>query len=131
MDLTRLKPRPRALGISFAITAVATIGILCTTCPAPTAGPKTVLAEAKLAAAKSWIMGGSGLPIPPQSYMDALSALCIDPARPSFEGQPQFPVDATNPLYTPEGLYPNSGVNSLELDTSLTAACSNASTCRS
>jgi len=54
------------------------------------------------------------------------------PLAPHYvERQPQFPVDATNPLYTPEGLYPNSGVNSLELDTSLTAACSNASTCRS
>ena len=108
MDLTRLKPTPRALGIALAITAVAVGG-----------GPKTVLAEPKLVDTESWIMGGSGLPIPPQSYLDALSALYIDPAQPYFEGQPQFPVDATNPLYTPEGLYPNSGVNSLELDTSL------------
>jgi hypothetical protein len=74
MDSTRPKPIPRALGISSAITAVAAAGMLCTTCPTPTAGPKTVLAEAKLLDTESWIMGGSGLPIPPQSYMDALSA---------------------------------------------------------
>ncbi|OBH21111.1 PE-PPE domain-containing protein [Mycolicibacter sinensis] len=80
---------------------------------------RSVLAQAELLDTESWIMGGSGLPIPPQSYIDALSARYINPATPFFDGQPRYPVDATNGLFTPEGLYPNSGVKSLELDPSL------------
>ncbi|MGB3475236.1 MAG: PE-PPE domain-containing protein [Mycobacterium sp.] len=80
---------------------------------------ETVLAQVKLLDTEAWIMGGSGLPIPPQSYMDALFARYIDPTTPFFDGQPRYPVDAVNGLVTPEGLYPNSGVKSLELDPSL------------
>lgn len=105
---------PRVLG-----TPLALIAVCAAISPESTIGPKTVPAEPKLVDAESWIMGGSGLPIPPPSYLDALSGLYIDPAHTYFDGQPQFPVDVTNPLFTPEGLYPDSGVNSLELDPSL------------
>ena len=111
----------RSMGFApLAIMAAAALGVsLVFITPGWTAGPKTMRAEAKLVDTESWIMGGSGLPIPPQSYLDEVSKLYIDPSQPFFEGQPQFPVDSTNALFTPEGLYPNSGVKSLELDTSL------------
>lgn len=114
------RPRLGSLGVvPLAITTSVALSLMSTITATSAAGPKTVLAEANLVDTESWIMGGSGLPIPPQSYLDALSARYIDPMPPFFAGQPQFPVDVTNPLFTPEGLYPNSGVKSLELDPSL------------
>jgi len=108
-----------ALGAPLAITSAVALGVAPALNPGVTAATKSVLAQTKLLDTESWIMGGSGLPIPPQSYIDALSARYINPSTPFFDGQPRFPVDATNGLFTPEGLYPNSGVKSLELDPSL------------
>ncbi len=108
-----------ALAVPLAITSAVTLGVSPALNPLVTAETKTVLTPAKLLDTEAWIMGGSGLPIPPQSYMDALFARYIDPATPFFDGQPRYPVDKTNPLFTPEGLYPNSGVKSLELDPSI------------
>ncbi|MGH3564092.1 MAG: PE-PPE domain-containing protein, partial [Mycobacterium sp.] len=96
-----------ALGVSPAITQASAVGV------------KTVLAEAKLLNTESWIMGGSGTPIPPPDYLTDVSERFIDPVSPFFNGQPRFPVNATNPLFTPEGLYPDTGVKTLPLDTSL------------
>jgi len=107
------------LAVPLAITSAVTLASLPALNPPVPAGAKTVLAHAKLLDTEAWIMGGSGLPIPPQSYLDALFARYIDPAAPFFDGQPSYPVDKTNPLFTPEGLYPNSGVKSLELDPSM------------
>lgn len=109
---------PRFIGV------VAALSVMCILTGGLTAERKTVLAQANLLDTESWIMGGSGLPIPPQNYLDALSHLYIDPTPAFFSGQPRFPVDVTNPLFTPEGLYPNSGVKSLELDPSLTQGVS-------
>lgn len=103
----------------LAITGAVTLGIVPALNPAVPETAKTVLAQTKLLDTEAWIMGGSGLPIPPQSYIDALFSRYIDPTTPFFTGQPRYPVDATNGLFTPEGLYPNSGVKSLELDPSL------------
>lgn len=110
----------RSLGaVPAAIAAAATLGVLPALHPTSATGWTTVLAQTQLLDTESWIMGGSGIPIPPQSYLDGVSNLFIDPTAPWFDGQPVFPVDAMNGLFTPEGLYPNSGVKSLELDTSL------------
>lgn len=110
----------RSMGVvPLAITGAAALSVSHVIIPGGTAGLKTVRAEAKLVDTESWIMGGSGLPIPPESYLDEVSKLYIDPSQPFFDGQPQFPVDITNALFTPEGLYPNSGVKSLPLDTSV------------
>lgn len=110
----------RSLGVvPMAIAGAAALAVSPALHPALTPGWKTVVAQAKLLNTESWIMGGSGIPIPPPSYLDGVSDLFIDPAAPWFPGQPLFPVDAMNGLFTPEGLYPNSGVKSLELDTSL------------
>jgi hypothetical protein len=68
---------------------------------------------------ESWIMGGSGNPIPSLDNVAATSERYIDPSAPLFPGQPVFPVDAANRLFTPEGLYPITGVKSLEFDPSV------------
>jgi hypothetical protein len=116
----------RSLGVvPLAIAGAAALGMT----PAVASGVKTVLTDAKLLDTESWIMGGSGLPIPPPSYLEALSERYVNPSaypdfsggRPLFEGQPTFPVspDDVNPLFTPEGLYPFTGVKNLELDPSV------------
>jgi PE-PPE domain len=55
------------------------------------------------------VMGGSGIPIPPQSYVNAADTLYLQPR--DFTGTPQA-------LDTPEGFYPTTGVNSLTADAS-------------
>jgi PE-PPE domain len=55
------------------------------------------------------VMGGSSIPIPPQSYLDAADTLYLEPR--DFTGTPQA-------LDTPEGFYPTTGVNSLTADAS-------------
>lgn len=56
------------------------------------------------------IMGGSGLPIPPQSYLDAVDQLYLIP-----KGYSKYTPQG---LITPEQLYPLTGVNSLPVDIS-------------
>jgi PE-PPE domain len=56
------------------------------------------------------VMGGSTIPIPPQGYLDAVDDLYLQPR--DFTGTVQG-------LFTPEGLYPLTGVHSLPLDTSV------------
>jgi hypothetical protein len=63
-------------------------------------------------------MGGSGRPIPSQSYIDGVQALYF-PATALFPGQPTFPNADALGLVTPEQFYPLTGVNSLPLDTSV------------
>ncbi len=103
----------------LAVIGVVALSFPLSISPVSTAAGNTVITDPKLLDTESWIMGGSGLPIPPPSYLAAVSDRFIDPVPPFFDRQPQFPVDAINPLFTPEGLYPNSGVKSLELDPSL------------
>ncbi|WP_230987519.1 PE-PPE domain-containing protein [Mycolicibacter heraklionensis] len=81
--------------------------------------PKTVSAQVILLDTEGWGMGGSGTPIPSQALIAAISERYIMPAAPIFPGQPVFPVDSVHPLFTPEGLYPMTGVKSLVLDQSL------------
>ena len=56
------------------------------------------------------VMGGSGQPIPPESLVDAVNNLYI---------QPNFPGAVPQALFTPEGLYPYTGVKDLTLDQSV------------
>ncbi|HZE15530.1 MAG TPA: PE-PPE domain-containing protein, partial [Mycobacterium sp.] len=60
--------------------------------------------------ATALIMGTSGIPVPPPTYVDAVNDLYIQLLDPGAT-----PV----PLTTPEGLYPLTGVNSLTLDSSV------------
>ena len=67
-------------------------------------------ADSPLGDGTALIMGPSGFPIPDQQYMAAVDALYLQPR--GFDG-------ATQALFTPEGLYPITGVESLPFDTSV------------
>ena len=66
-------------------------------------------ADSPLGDGTALVMGGSGIPIPPQSYLDAADTLYLQPR--DFTGAPHA-------LDTPEGFYPTTGVNSLTADAS-------------
>ena len=66
-------------------------------------------ADSPLGDGTAFVMGGSGIPIPPQRYVDAADKLYLEPR--DFTGTPQA-------LDTPEGFYPTTGVNSLTADAS-------------
>jgi len=61
------------------------------------------------------VMGGSGLPIPGSEYVDAVNSLYIVPNFPATT----YPGVLANGLFTPDGLYPITGVHSLPFDTSV------------
>jgi hypothetical protein len=63
------------------------------------------------------VMGGSGMPNPPDSFVDAVQSLYF-PATALFTGQPTFPTADAEALYTPEQFFPF-GVNELTLDDSV------------
>lgn len=67
-------------------------------------------ASGTAAADVALIMGPSGFPVPPPTYLNALNKLYVQVLHPGAT-----PV----PLTTPEGLYPITGVNSLKLNTSV------------
>jgi hypothetical protein len=54
------------------------------------------------------LMGPSGFPVPPPTYVDAANDLFL-----------HLPNDSLQPLTTPEGLYPVTGVNTLPIDSSV------------
>jgi hypothetical protein len=54
------------------------------------------------------VMGPSGFPVPPPTYLDAVNGLFL-----------HLPDTSVDPLTTPEGLYPVTGVNTLPLDSSV------------
>lgn len=68
-------------------------------------------APANPAGAVALIMGPSGIPVPPGTYLRAVNDLYVQ-----LLDAGATPVSLT----TPEGLYPITGVNSLRFDTSLT-----------
>ena len=62
------------------------------------------------------IMGGSGTPIPGTGYVAAAQGLYLDnPLHPNFPGV-ETPGVLANGLFTPEGLYPLTGVKTLPLN---------------
>jgi hypothetical protein len=66
-------------------------------------------ADSPLGDGTAFIIGGSGLPMPPPSYVNAADQLYLEPR--GFTGTPQA-------LDTPEAFYPITGVHSLPFDTS-------------
>ncbi|MGH3562354.1 MAG: PE-PPE domain-containing protein, partial [Mycobacterium sp.] len=66
-------------------------------------------ADSPLGDGTALVMGPSGFPIPSQAYVDAADSLYLQPL--GFTGAPQA-------LFTPNGLYPVTGVKSLPTDTS-------------
>lgn len=104
----------RSLGVVLlAIISAVTLGVTSTVRPAWVAALKTVTAEAALLAGDevALIMGGSGLPIPGEDYIQALFEKYLVP-----NGLVGYDPEG---LFTPEGLYPLTGVKSLPLDTSV------------
>ncbi|HTM85473.1 MAG TPA: PE-PPE domain-containing protein, partial [Mycobacterium sp.] len=84
--------------------------------PAPASHVHTIrlagvsTADSPLGGGTAFVLGGSGLPQPPQAYLDAVEKLYL--ASHGFTGTVQG-------LYTPEALYPITGVKSLPFDTSV------------
>ncbi|TXI35953.1 MAG: PE-PPE domain-containing protein [Mycobacterium sp.] len=64
------------------------------------------------AATQPMILGPSGVPIPSQNYVDTVMDFYILPHSPEGANAPQV-------VFTPEGLYPITGVKSLPLNTSV------------
>jgi len=64
------------------------------------------------AATQPMILGPSGVPIPSEHYVDTVMDFYIVPNSPEGANAPQV-------VFTPEGLYPITGVKSLPLDTSV------------
>ena len=109
----------------MAIVGTAALGVPVTGTPAPALQTRTVTAGARLLDTELWVMGGSGTPIPSnfelgsERYIDSSAFPSFNNGQPLFPGQPQFTsVDHANGLFTPEGLYPFTGVRNLEFDTS-------------
>lgn len=99
----RTAPRMlHAVGLGAAATMIAVV-------PTAPAGLRPVPVrfagwEGGLGAGPALVMGGSGNPLPVQSYVDAADALYLKPH--GFTGMAQA-------LFTPEGFYPTTGVKSL------------------
>jgi hypothetical protein len=66
-------------------------------------------ADSPLGDGTALIVGPSGIPIPSQKYVDSFDQLYLEPR--DFTGTAQ-------PLFTPEGFYPVTGVKSLTVDAS-------------
>lgn len=110
--------RFRSLGVVLsAIVGVIVLGASSTSTPVLSSRLKTVSAGVKLLDAETvgLVMGGSGTPIPSSEFINGVLER-YDPTAPIFPGQPFFPVDKVDPVFTPEGLYPTTGVKSLEFD---------------
>src|SRR6185295_19619091 len=83
------------------LTVASVLGLTLMTRPAVAFGADTAL-----------ILGGTGLPVPPQSYVDAVEQLYPVP-----NGYGAYTPQAL--LITPEQAYPITGVNSPSVDTSV------------
>lgn len=112
----RRAARPSCVIGGVVITGAGLIGV--PAAPAPIADVQmravqltsTDSADSALGDGIALVMGGSGIPLPPQRYADAAAALYLQPH--GFTGTAQ-------PLFTPEGFYPTTGVNSLTTDESI------------
>jgi hypothetical protein len=105
----------RWIGHSFVTTGVSIVGAsLVVVTPVAPALPgvqahAVQLTSTDLGDGTALVMGPSTVPIPTQGYLDLVDKLYLDPN--GFGG-------TTQPLATPEGLYPITGVKSLPFDTS-------------
>ncbi len=111
----RRAPRRCYVNAGVAIAGASLIAVPPVTSPTPAVQARAVQlisgdsADSLLGDGSALIMGGSGIPIPPESYVDAADTLYLEPR--GFTGSPQA-------LDTPEGFYPTTGVNSLTVDAS-------------
>jgi hypothetical protein len=103
LDLALLAYARRQTAIAHGATAPASSTA---TAPAPAA-----VVQAAAATTTALVMGPSGVPDPSTTYVTDVNKLYI---------QPQSPGAVTQVVFTPEGLYPITGVKSLPLNTSVT-----------
>lgn len=73
---------------------------------------RSAVAVPSLAATQPVVLGPSGVPIPSTSYVDNVITFYVGPNSPDGTLTPQV-------VFTPEGLYPITGVESLPLNTSV------------
>jgi hypothetical protein len=73
---------------------------------------RTVAAAPSLAATQPVVLGPSGVPIPSNNYVTNVINFYVEPNSPDGTLAPQV-------VFTPEGLYPITGVKSLPLNTSV------------
>ena len=103
------------LATGVAIPAASLIAATLVTVPIPATQSRDVrltsgdTADSALGDGTALVIGGSGLPDPPPAYVNAVDQLYLEPL--GFTG-------TAEPLDTPEGLYPATGVHSLPYDTS-------------
>jgi hypothetical protein len=111
----------RCAGCLYLTTGLAIIGVGLIAVPPMSASVPVVqnhavqlagvdTADSPLGDGTALVMGGSTIPIPPQGYLDKVDELYLAPR--DFTG-------TTQALFTPEGLYPITGVKSLPYDTSV------------
>jgi hypothetical protein len=108
------RPRRRChVSVVCAIAAGSLIAVPTVTSPAPVIQTHDIQlidsADSLLGDGTALVIGGSGIPLPPERYVDAADTLYLAPR--GFTGSPQA-------LDTPEGFYPTTGVNSLTADAS-------------
>lgn len=90
-------PRIRALGaMLLAIVCAAVMGVTAMLTSAFMYGVKALIAEVALLADEGWIMSGTGVPTPPQDYINSVEALYLS----------QFSNYTFYPLTTPEQACP-------------------------
>jgi PE-PPE domain len=103
------------LSIAVAVAAAGVVAVPTVTSPAPVTQARELQltsgdsAASPLGDGTALVIGGSGIPIPADRYVDAADTLYLAPR--GFTGTPQA-------LDTPEGFYPTTGVNSLTADAS-------------
>jgi hypothetical protein len=99
--------RWRSLGaVLLAIACAVVVGMTSTVTPALVFRLEKAIAALKLLADEGFIMGGTGLPTPTPSYIDAVEGLYLQPPSPLFDGQPTFPGYDFQGLTTPEQFCP-------------------------
>jgi hypothetical protein len=107
-------PRGRCqVSVVCAIAAAGLIAVPTVTSPTPAGQTRDIRlidsADSLLGDGAALVIGGSGIPLPPERYVDAADTLYLAPR--GFTGSPQA-------LDTPAGFYPTTGVNSLTADAS-------------
>ena len=107
-------PRRRChVSVVCAIAAAGLIAVPTVTSPTPAGQTRDIRlidsADSLLGDGAALVIGGSGIPVPPERYVDAADTLYL--ASRGFTGSPQA-------LDTPAGFYPTTGVNSLTADAS-------------
>lgn len=97
--------------VAAAVAPAMTVGTNSTLGSLAYARRETAVAHSATATTSALVMGPSGVPDPSSTYVTNVNNLYI---------QPNSPGAVTQVVFTPEGLYPITGVKSLPLNTSVT-----------